>query len=183
MSPIVAPFTRCCVSNAGESIIQAVGKYDGQKARRREPANASVDTADHAANIFLSGPTETRTRSTMTIESGIAILGRTLLALLFLFAGAIKVQNPEFFMGRMAGGGVPGFLLPAVIALELGGGLALLLGWKIQYAGGALAIFCVLTAVIFHHDFTSVAERNVFFKDLAIAGALMMIAVMSGTKP
>jgi putative oxidoreductase len=119
----------------------------------------------------------------MTVEFGILILGRTLLALLFLFAGAIKVLNPDFFVGRMAGGGVPGFLLSAVIALELGGGLALLLGWKMQYAGGALAVFCVATAVIFHHDFANVAERNVFFKDLALAGALMVIAITSGTKP
>jgi putative oxidoreductase len=105
------------------------------------------------------------------------------LALLFLFAGAIKVLNPDFFVARMAGAGVPGFLLPAVIVLEFGGGLALLLGWKMQYAGGALAIFCVATAVIFHHDFASVAERNVFFKDLALAGALIVIAVTSGAKP
>ena len=119
----------------------------------------------------------------MTVEFGIAILGRTLLALLFLYAGAIKVMNPDFFVGRMAGSGVPGFLLPAVIVLELGAGLALLLGWKVQYAGGALAIFCVATAIIFHHDFANLAERNVFFKDLALAGALMVIAVTSVPKP
>lgn len=119
----------------------------------------------------------------MTLESGITILGRILLALLFLFAGAIKVTSYDFFLGRMAGGGVPGFLLPAVIALELGGGLALLLGWKLQYSAGALAIFCIATAVIFHHDFANASERNVFFKDLAIAGALMVIAVASVTKP
>jgi putative oxidoreductase len=113
----------------------------------------------------------------MTLQLGILILGRTLLAALFLFAGAIKVLSPSFFTARMENGGVPGFLLPAVIALELGGGLALLLGWKMQYAAGLLAVFCVATAVIFHHDFSSVAERNVFFKDLAIAGSLMFIAV------
>ena len=118
----------------------------------------------------------------MTVETGIAILGRTLLALLFLFAGAIKVLNPDFFVRRMAGSGVPGFLLPAVIALELGGGLALFLGWKMQYAGGVLAVFCIATAVIFHRDFANAAERNVFFKDLALAGALMFIAIMSGAK-
>jgi putative oxidoreductase len=105
-----------------------------------------------------------------------------LLALLFTFAGAIKVATYAFFVGRMEAGGVPGFLLPAVIALELGGGLALLLGWKMQYAAGALAVFCVLTAVIFHHDFANAAERNVLFKDLALAGALMVIAVTSATK-
>jgi putative oxidoreductase len=137
-----------------------------------------------AANCGCVINTDPATKgSTMTLEFGIAILGRTLLAALFLFAGAIKVTSYTFFVGRMEGGGVPGFLLPLVIALELGGGLALLLGWKMQYAAGALAIFCVATALIFHHDFANAAERNVFFKDLAIAGALMLIAVASVPKP
>ncbi len=119
----------------------------------------------------------------MTLEFGITILGRILLATLFLSAGALKIVSYSFFVGRMEAGGVPGLLLPAVIALELGGGLALLLGWKMQYAAGALAIFCVLTAGIFHHDFANATERNVFFKDLALAGALMVIAMASVTKP
>jgi putative oxidoreductase len=92
------------------------------------------------------------------------------------------VLNPAFFMARMEGGGIPGLLLPAVIALELGAGTALLLGWKMQYAGALLAVFCVATAIVFHHDFASTAERNVFFKDLAIAGALMFVAATSTVK-
>jgi putative oxidoreductase len=76
----------------------------------------------------------------------------------------------------MAAFGVPSFLLPAVIVLEIGGGLALLSGWRVRDAAGALAAFCVITAVVFHADFANKAERSLFFKDLAIAGGLLAMA-------
>jgi putative oxidoreductase len=71
---------------------------------------------------------------------------------------------------------VPGYLLWAVIALEIGAGVALLLGWRLVWSAGALAVFCVLTASIFHLNFAVPAERTLFFKDLAIAGGLLAIA-------
>jgi putative oxidoreductase len=67
-------------------------------------------------------------------------------------------------------------LLPLVILLELGAGAALLMGWRLPFAAGALALFCVATAIVFHLDLTDKAERTLFIKDLALAGALMVIA-------
>jgi putative oxidoreductase len=77
----------------------------------------------------------------MTIESVMTIFGRALLALLFLFARLAKAFGPEPFLSRMAAFNVPGLLLPAVITLEVGAGLALLFGWKMRYAAGALVRF------------------------------------------
>ena len=71
---------------------------------------------------------------------------------------------------------IPGLLLPLVIALELGAGIAVLLGWRVPYAAAALALFCLATAFGLHLDFADKAERSAFFKDLAISGALMVIA-------
>jgi putative oxidoreductase len=51
-----------------------------------------------------------------------------------------------------------------------------MIGWKLPYAAGALALFCVATAIVFHLDLADKAERTLFVKDLAIAGALMVIA-------
>jgi putative oxidoreductase len=102
--------------------------------------------------------------------------GRALIALLFVLAGAVKILNPAPFVAHMAQFGLPAFLLPAVIALELGAGTAILLGWRLRYSAGALAIFCVLTAAIFHHQLGINAERTLFFKDLALAGGLMVMA-------
>jgi putative oxidoreductase len=106
----------------------------------------------------------------------VTIVGRTLLALLFILAGAAKIAGPQPFLDHMAAHHIPGVLLPLVIALELGAGLALLLGWQLSFAAGALALFCAATALGFHLDLADKAERTLFVKDLAIAGALMVIA-------
>lgn len=102
--------------------------------------------------------------------------GRALLALLFLLAGTAKILGPDPFLAHMAEFHVPGYLLWAVIALEIGAGAALFLGWRLFWSAGALAVFCVLTAFIFHFNFAVPAERTLFFKDLAIAGGLIAIA-------
>ena len=106
----------------------------------------------------------------------VTIVGRTLLALLFILAGAAKIAGPQPFLDHMAAHHIPGVLLPLVIALELGAGLALLLGWQLSFAAGALALFCIATAFGFHLDLADKAERTLFVKDMAIAGALMVIA-------
>jgi len=106
----------------------------------------------------------------------ITIVGRSLLALLFILAGAAKVAGPQPVLDHMAAHHMPGVLLPLVILLELGAGTALLLGWRLPFAAGALALFCFATAFVFHLDLTDKAERTLFVKDLAIAGALMVIA-------
>ncbi len=116
------------------------------------------------------------------IEKVVTISGRALVALLFILAGVVKVLNPKPFLEHMTQFGVPTFLLPAVIALELGAGLATLIGWRIRDAAGALAIFCVMTAAIFHHQLWINTERTLFFKDLAIAGGLLVMAASAAAR-
>ena len=112
----------------------------------------------------------------MALNQIVMIAGRALLALLFILAGVAKVLGPAPFLAHMAQHNVPAPLLWGVIALELGCGLSLLIGWKLPYTAGALAGFCVLTAVIFHNDLSNKAERTLFLKDLAIAGGLAVVA-------
>jgi putative oxidoreductase len=106
----------------------------------------------------------------------IAIAGRGLLAMLFILAGAAKIAGPQPFLDHMAAHHIPRALLPLVIVLELGAGAALLIGWQLPISAGALALFCVATAFVFHLDLADKAERTLFVKDLALAGALMVIA-------
>jgi putative oxidoreductase len=106
----------------------------------------------------------------------ITIIGRTLLALLFILAGAAKVAGPQPFLDHMAAHHIPGVLLWPVILLELAAGAAVLVGWQLPFAAGALALFCIATAIGFHLDLANKVERTLFVKDLAIAGALMVIA-------
>jgi len=105
-----------------------------------------------------------------------AIGGRVLVALLFIVAGVAKILNPAPFIEHMMRFGVPSFLLRAVIALELGAGSALLIGWRVRDSAAALAVFCLMTATIFHHQLWINGERTSFFKDLAIAGGLWVMA-------
>lgn len=76
---------------------------------------------------------------------------------------------------------VPALLLPFVIALELGAGAPLLLGWHVMIAAGVLAVFCVATAIVFHRDFSQRVERTQFIKDknIALAGALGFVAAQA----
>src|SRR5215831_1496890 len=108
------------------------------------------------------------------VSLAIAVAGRILVAALFIFAGLSKVIGPQPYLDHMKEFGVPTVLLPAVIALEIGAGVTLLVGWRLRVAAGALGIFCILTAIIFHHELDQKVERTHFFKDLAIAGGLLM---------
>jgi putative oxidoreductase len=106
----------------------------------------------------------------------VTIIGRILLAMLFVLAGIAKLTGPQPFVAHMAEHRVPAFLLPVVAAFELGAGAALLIGWQLPIAAGALASFCLATAFVFHFNLTEKTERTLFFKDMALAGALIIIA-------
>ena len=112
----------------------------------------------------------------MTPSQILMTAGRIPLALLFILAGVAKILGPGPFLAHMDQHHVPGPLIWGVIALELGCGLAVLIGWRLPFTAGALAGFCVMTAVIFHANFGDKAERTLFLKDLAIAGGLAVAA-------
>jgi putative oxidoreductase len=103
-------------------------------------------------------------------------VGRALIGVLFVLAGVGKIPGYGATLAYMAAFGVPGFLLPAVIALEIGGGLALITGLYARPAAALLAGFCILAAVVFHRDLADRAQLTLFLKDFAIAGGLLMLA-------
>src|SRR6201997_2380227 len=92
--------------------------------------------------------------------------GRVLLAVLFLLSGIGKLGAYSATGAYMSAFGVPSALLPVVIATEVLGALAILIGWKARVAGFLLAGFCLLTASIFHHNLADPAQLVNFFKDL-----------------
>jgi putative oxidoreductase len=112
------------------------------------------------------------------LSTAATIIPRVLIALVFLIGGVAKIAGPGPFLANMEAHHIPGILLPPVIALEIGGGLAILIGWRVAIAGAALGAFCILTAVIFHTDFGNRAEITSFLKDLAISGGLLAMALV-----
>ena len=107
----------------------------------------------------------------------IQLIGRIMLALIFILAGFGKIQDPAGTMAYMQSAGLPGILLWPTIALELLGGLALAVGYKTRYVAFALAGFSVLAAAMFHNNFGDQMQMIMFLKNIAIAGGLLLLAV------
>ena len=104
-----------------------------------------------------------------------ALVGRLLLAALFLLEGWSKLNGYAAAAAYMAAFSVPAALLPLVILVELGAGLLIAIGWQTKLASLALAGFCVLAAILFHANFADRGQVLHFEKDLAIAGGLLVL--------
>lgn len=107
----------------------------------------------------------------------VLLMSRILMALIFIGAGIDKMGRYAATVNLMQSAGVSGSLLPAVIALELGGGLAILLGAATCWAALCLAMFCVVSAVLFHDNFADALQLAMFMKNLAMAGGFLSLAV------
>ena len=110
-----------------------------------------------------------------TLNTFAAPTGRIFLAMMFFMSGLSKIGNYAGTQGYMEAMGVPGALLPLAIALEVLGGLAIILGWQTKIVSVALAGFCVVSAVIFHNDFSNQAEMISFMKNVTIAGGFLLL--------
>ncbi|GJL76757.1 MAG: DoxX family protein [Nitrosomonas sp.] len=104
-----------------------------------------------------------------------APIGRIFIALIFVISGWNKLFAYTDIQGYMTSMGVSGELLPFVIGVELLAGLAVITGWQTRLAALALAGFSILSAVIFHMDFTDQIQFIMFMKNLAIAGGLLLL--------
>ncbi len=109
-----------------------------------------------------------------------ALLGRLLLAALFLHEAWSKLTGYAGAVAYMQAFGVPGQLLPFAIAVELACGLLILLGYHTRLAALLLAGFCVAAAVLFHTKFADRNQLLHFEKDLAIAGGLLVLFARGG---
>lgn len=105
-----------------------------------------------------------------------SLITRVLLAHIFILAGMNKIMGYAGTQGYMESMGVPGMLLPLVILVEVGAGLAVLVGWQTRLAAYALAGFTVVSAVIFHSNLGDQTQMIMFMKNFAIAGGLLLLA-------
>jgi putative oxidoreductase len=110
-----------------------------------------------------------------SVTEAAALIGRLLLSALFLHEAWSKLAAYAAAAAYMQAFGVPGPLLPLAIAVELGCGLLILVGYQTRTAALILAGFCVATAVLFHAKFGVRNELLHFEKDLAIAGGLFVL--------
>ena len=117
------------------------------------------------------------------LQNPLALIGRILLAILFVPAGFSKIAGFAGTVGYATAMGLP---LPQVgvaiaLVIELFGGLALLIGYRTRFAALALAVFTLVASFFFHAYWALPAEQQMmqqlmFFKNIAIAGGLLAFA-------
>ena len=116
-----------------------------------------------------------------------ALLGRLLVAALFIPAGLSKIGEFEGTVGYIASVGLPLATVAAVVAIavEVLGGAALLLGWRTKQAALILAVFTLVATVLFHNFWAMPAEQAfmqqlMFMKNIAVVGGLLVLASLGG---
>lgn len=110
-----------------------------------------------------------------TTHALVSLAARALISVIFIMAGLEKLTGYDGTVAYMQKFGVPGIVLPLVILVELGGGLAILTGVLSRWAALALAFFCLVAALVFHTNFEDQMQSILFMKNLAMAGGLLLL--------
>jgi putative oxidoreductase len=110
-------------------------------------------------------------------NNSILLVARCLVAGLFFWSGFGQVQGYDETTAFMIHHGVISTLLPVAVFIELSGAILLVVGYRMHFTALSLASFCVLTALLFHANFTDHAQMFHFLKNCAIAGGLLALNV------
>ena len=120
-----------------------------------------------------------------TYKAPVALIGRILLALMFIPAGFGKLTNIAGTAGYIASGGLPAPEVLAVLVglFELLSGIAIVVGYKTRWIGLALAGFTLLASVVFHAFWAVPAEQQMvtqllFMKNISVAGGLLLLSAL-----
>ena len=108
----------------------------------------------------------------------VPLLGRILLGAPFLVSGLGKLGAYAGTVGYIAAVGLPVAPLAFIVAvaIEVGGGLMLLSGYRVRPASLVMAVFSLVTAFFFHHNFADQNQMIHFLKNVMMAGGLLQIA-------
>jgi putative oxidoreductase len=109
------------------------------------------------------------------------LIARISISILFLLNGISKINNYEGTIGWMESFGLPGILIIPAIILEIIGPILIIIGFQTRIAAGALSLFCIATAIIFHNEFSDQMQLNAFLKNIALAGGFLFL-VVNGAK-
>ena len=110
-----------------------------------------------------------------TQQNFLDLAGRILISAIFLLSGFSKVGGYAGTQGYMEAMGVPGALLPLVIALEILAPIAIIVGYRVRGAAFLLAGFTLLAALLFHRNLGDPIQYLMFWKNVAMAGGLLLL--------
>lgn len=124
---------------------------------------AHSDTAEHSQSDVA--------------HASASLIGRVLLSAIFILSGLSKLAAPAMMVGYISSVGLPFPQLALVVAVivEIGGGLALIAGYRTRLVAAALALFSVATALAFHNALADQNQFIHFFKNIAMAGGLLQV--------
>jgi putative oxidoreductase len=107
----------------------------------------------------------------------VPVIGRILLATIFVLSGFGKLMAPAATIGYIESSGLPFATLGLAIAIavELGGGLLLAAGYKTRLVAAVLAGFSVVTGLAFHHAIGDQNQMIHLLKNFAMAGGLLQV--------
>jgi len=115
-----------------------------------------------------------------TVQNTAVLVGRILLALIFIISGYGKIGAYAGTAGYMASKGMPmvDVLLPLTILVELGGGLLIALGWKARWAAAAIFLFLIPVTLVFHNpaglDPAAAQQQMInLLKNVSIMGGML----------
>ena len=115
------------------------------------------------------------------VSNGAALLGRIMLALIFVVSGFGKLTGYEGTAAYMAGAGLPAvtILLPLTILIELGGGLLLMIGWRTRMVATIMFLFLIPVTLVFHGSAADPAQARMqaihLMKNISIMGGMLML--------
>jgi putative oxidoreductase len=105
------------------------------------------------------------------------LVGRIMIAVIFLLSGAFKISAPAMTIANIQSAGLPLPILGFAIAIvvEVGGGIALIAGYRTRVVAAILALFSLVAALAFHNNLADPNQFVHFFKNVAMAGGLLQI--------
>jgi putative oxidoreductase len=108
----------------------------------------------------------------------LAAAGRVLLAAIFLISGFGKLADPGGTQAYIAAAGLPVPVLAYLlaVAIEVGGGVLLVIGYQTRIVALVIAGFSIVAALGFHHNFADMNQTIHFLKNIAMAGGLLQVA-------
>lgn len=134
------------------------------------------------ATTSIPAPAIGSSSGAVTSTGAIALVGRILIAVIFVMSGASKITQPGATIAYMTAAGLPFASIGLVVAtlIELGGGIGLTLGYRTRLVAAVLTLFALVTAFVFHSDFSDQNQFIHFFKNVAVAGGLLQIVAFGG---
>jgi len=116
-------------------------------------------------------------------SDALALVGRILLGLIFVLSGFQKLMSFSGLAANIAGKGLPmpEVLAVLTVAIELGAGLLLVVGWKARWAALLLFLFIIPVSLTFHNFWTmegtqAAMNKVQFMKNLSIMGGMLLAA-------